>query len=142
VKYLLDTSVISDFVRGQWAVRERLLRTSPSELAVSALTVMEVEYGLARDPARAQRIRPVVEALLAQVAVIACGVEEARETGRIRAELARQGTPIGPFDSLIAGTALVRRLILVTSNNGEFSRVPRLLIEDWRDQQVHDQPAA
>jgi tRNA(fMet)-specific endonuclease VapC len=142
VKYLLDTTVISDFVRGQWAVRERLLRTSPSELAVSALTVMEVEYGLARDPARAQRIRPVVEALLAQVAVIACGAEEARETGRIRAELARQGTPIGPFDSLIAGTALVHRLILVTSNTGEFSRVPRLLIEDWRDQQVHDQPAA
>ena len=102
---------------------------------------MEVEYGLARDPGRAQRIRPVAEALLAQVAVIACGAEEARETGRLRAALARQGTPIGPFDSLIAGTALVHRLVLVTSNAGEFSRVPRLLIEDWREQQVHDQPA-
>lgn len=140
MKYLLDTSVVSDFVRGHRAVRERLLCASPSELAVSALTVMEVEYGLARDPVRSARIRPIAEALLAQVAVIPCGAEEARETGRLRADLARRGTPIGPFDSLIAGTALVQRLVLVTSNAGEFRRVPRLVVEDWRDQQVHDRP--
>ncbi len=138
MRFLLDTSVISDFVRGHWAVRERLLRTSPSELAVSALTLMEVEYGLARDPSRARRIRPIADELLARIAPIPCGTEEARATGRLRAELARQGTPIGPFDSLIAGTALVHRLVLVTSNTGEFRRVPRLAVEDWHDSQVHD----
>jgi tRNA(fMet)-specific endonuclease VapC len=98
VKYLLDTTVISDFVRGQWAVRERLLRTSPSELAVSALTVMEVEYGLARDPARAQRIRPGRDALLAQLrCCLALSWRRVRQGGSGPSSHGR-ARPIGPFD--------------------------------------------
>lgn len=55
----------------------------------------------------------------------------ARHYGRIRAELTRAGTPIGPYDFLIAAIALSRRLILVTHNTKEFSRVPGLNLEDW-----------
>jgi len=53
--------------------------------------------------------------------------------GEIRAALAVAGTPIGPYDVLIAGQALARGLVLVTHNVGEFSRVGGLLIEDWQD---------
>lgn len=141
MKYLLDTTVVSDFVRGHAAVRARLLTTRPDELAVSAITIMEVEYGLSRDPPRAQAIRPVVADLLAQLAILPCGESEARETGRLRGELSRAGTPIGPFDALIAGTARAHRLIAVTSNAGEFRRVSGLLVEDWREQHVHDRLA-
>ncbi len=59
--------------------------------------------------------------------------EDARQAGEIRAALAAAGTPIGPYDVLIAGQALARGLVLVTHNAGEFSRVSGLLIEDWQN---------
>ena len=51
--------------------------------------------------------------------------------GRIRASLARRGTPIGPYDFQIAAIALANNLILVSHNVDEFSRVEGLRIEDW-----------
>ena len=131
MKYLLDTTVISDFVRGHPGVRQRLLDTPPAELAVSAITVMEVEYGLARNPERAARIRPVVEDLLRHLTVLAFDAGEAVATGELRGELARLGTPIGPWDAAIAGTARLHRLVMVTSNVAEFQRVSGLTIEEW-----------
>lgn len=50
---------------------------------------------------------------------------------RLRAELASAGTPIGPYDVLIAGQALSRDMTLVTRNPREFQRVPELRLEDW-----------
>ena len=55
----------------------------------------------------------------------------ADRTARIRTDLARAGNPIGPYDLMIAGTALAHDLTLVTHNVGEFARVPGLAIEDW-----------
>jgi tRNA(fMet)-specific endonuclease VapC len=57
--------------------------------------------------------------------------DDAREAGEIRAALARAGTPIGPYDALIAGQARRRGAILVTANQREFARVPGLKTEDW-----------
>ena len=57
--------------------------------------------------------------------------EAAEHTGRIRAELARAGTPIGPYDQMIAGHARSRGLIVVTANTDEFRRVPGISVEDW-----------
>lgn len=57
--------------------------------------------------------------------------EDARQAGLVRADLAARGTPIGPYDVLIAGQALARGLTLMTRNTREFSRVPGLQIEDW-----------
>lgn len=57
--------------------------------------------------------------------------EDARAAGEIRAELARRGTPIGPYDVLIAGQAMARGLPLVTNNTAEFERVAGLRLEDW-----------
>ena len=138
MKYLLDTTVVSDFVRGHAAVRYRWLRAAPAELAVSAITVMEVEYGLALNPDRALRIRPVVAELLQLLTVLPCGDTEARAIGILRGALARAGTPIGPWDAVIAATALSHGLILVTSNTAEFRRITRLRVEDWREAGVDD----
>jgi tRNA(fMet)-specific endonuclease VapC len=57
--------------------------------------------------------------------------EDAREAGEIRATLAEAGTPIGPYDLLIAGQARARALVVVTHNTREFSRVAGLQTEDW-----------
>ncbi len=58
--------------------------------------------------------------------------EDARQAGKIRALLASKGTPIGPYDVLIAGQAMARNMVLVTRNTDEFERIPGLRLEDWR----------
>jgi len=57
--------------------------------------------------------------------------QAAREYGRLRAQLEREGTPIGPNDLMIAAIALANRSTLVTHNTAEFSRIKTLQIEDW-----------
>jgi tRNA(fMet)-specific endonuclease VapC len=59
-------------------------------------------------------------------------VEDARAAGALRAALRRRGRPIGPYDVLLAGSALARGLVLVTGNAREFGRVTGLLVDDWR----------
>jgi tRNA(fMet)-specific endonuclease VapC len=66
-----------------------------------------------------------------QFAVIEFDLEDARQAGGVRAVLAAKGTPIGPYDVLIAGQAMARDMILVTHNTDEFGRVPGLRFEDW-----------
>ena len=57
--------------------------------------------------------------------------EDAHAAGEIRADLAKKGTPIGPYDVLIAGQASRRGAVLVTNNLREFKRVDNLQVEDW-----------
>lgn len=130
--YLLDTCVLSDFARGETGTLARMKHSNPSELAVSAISVMEVEYGLALDEGRARKLAPVMRAILGAVSVLPYGVEEARASAALRASLESKGKPIGAYDVLIAGAALSRGLVLVTSNVREFARVPVLRIENWR----------
>ena len=134
MKYLCDTTVLSDFVKGVPRVLERLKATPRSEVAVSVIAVMEVEYGLRLNPSRARRIRPVVRALLRDVQVLPYEIQDAAATAGVRAALRRRGTPIGPYDVLMAGVALRHGLILVTSNATEFERVVGLVTEDWRQE--------
>jgi tRNA(fMet)-specific endonuclease VapC len=58
--------------------------------------------------------------------------QDAIKAGEIRAALAAKGTPIGPFDLLIAGQAVARDLTLITNNLREFNRVDQLRVEDWQ----------
>jgi len=133
MKLLLDTNVISDFVRGVESVQQRLRSTAPADIAVSTVTVMEISFGLARSAPRARRIAPVVEALLAAVTTLDYGDGDARETGHIRAELELLGRSIGLCDAMLAGVARSRNLTMVTHNLSEFSRVDGLRVADWRE---------
>jgi len=73
-----------------------------------------------------------MHALLGAVSIFPYGLEDARATAMLRASLQKKGRPIGTYDVLIAGCALARGLVLVTSNEREFSRVGGLRIENWR----------
>ena len=132
MRYLLDTNVVSDFVRGHEAVGHRLRATRPQEVAVSTVTLMEVEYGLALDPGRSRRLAPLLDGMLGSVRVLPFSRADARSAGGVRAALRGKGRPIGPYDVLLAGCALSRGLTLVTANTGEFTRVTGLAIENWR----------
>lgn len=132
MNYLLDTCVISDFIKGQAGVVNKLLSVPPSAIAVSSVSLMEVEYGLKINPIRARKIASGLRSFFDAVTAVPFSEEDAFATAMIRGDLKKAGTIIGPYDLLIAGTALNRGLVLVTSNTREFNRVRNLKIEDWR----------
>jgi tRNA(fMet)-specific endonuclease VapC len=132
VNFLLDTTVVSDFVRGVPSVLARLKSTSKTDTAISTVTAMEVDYGLILNSARARRIEPIIRSLLRDLQVLPFTQEDAAATAAVRAALAKRGTPIGPYNVMIAGSALRRGLVMVTSNGDEFGRIHGLILEDWR----------
>lgn len=133
MKYLLDTCVLSDFARGEANTLEHVKSVSPDLVSVSVITEMEIEFGLSLDAVRARRLAPVMHALLESVAILPYGSKDARATAGLRAALQKKRTPIGAYDALIAGCALARALVLVTSNEREFGRIGGLRMENWRE---------
>ncbi len=136
MRYLLDTCTVSYFFRKDESVILRMKELSPSNLAISTITVHEIEYGLALEPLREAKLRPLWQAFLDQINVITFDIQTARIAADIRAYLKKQGNLIGAYDILIAATAISNQLVCVTSNKGEFNRIPQLMIEDWRFKKV------
>lgn len=132
MRYLLDTCVISDFIKGEPNTLARIRQTPPSEIAVSSITVMELRYGLQLNPQRAQKVEPVISNFLTSVVLLPFDEVDAEQAGQIRSSLKTQGQPIGAYDVLIAATALRHQLIMVTANQREFERIPGLQVENWR----------
>ncbi len=134
MKYLLDTNVLSDFARGEQSVMARLRQEAPPQLAVSVITEMEVEYGLARNPNLAPRLREAMRTLLNTISILPFEREDARVAAQLRASLNSQGqdTLIGAYDLLLAACALRRGIKVVTHKAREFDRVGGLGFEDWR----------
>lgn len=133
MKYLLDTCTVSDFVKGHAAVLAHVKATAPQDIVISAVTRMEVDYGLALNTERARKLAPMLDAFFAATHTTAFETTDARATATLRAALRRSGQPIGAYDALIAGTAMARGLIVVTSNVDEFKRIGGLCVENWRE---------
>jgi len=132
MRYLLDTCVISDFIKGEVGTKVRLKQTPPVDIAVSVITVMELRYGLALNPQRAQKVEPAISSFLSSVTILPFSTVEAEQAAQIRAALKSQGQPIGAYDILIAATALQHNLLMITANQREFDRVLGLQTENWR----------
>jgi tRNA(fMet)-specific endonuclease VapC len=130
--YLLDTCVISDFVKGDKPTLTKIKSQSPLTLHLSSISIMEIYYGLKRNPEKSRIIKSILEDFLESIQIVHFSDQDAMNAAEIRAELTKKGTPIGPYDLLLAGSALNNNLTIVTSNIKEFSRVPHLHCEDWR----------
>lgn len=128
--YLLDTNTLIYFFKGLGGVAERLLAVPPSRVAVSAVSFYELEVGLARSTAPRKR-RTQLDELMAVVRLLPFDAQAAAESARLRVRLESRGTPIGPMDTLIAGTALAHGAVMVTRNIREFGRIDGLRVEDW-----------
>jgi tRNA(fMet)-specific endonuclease VapC len=128
--YVLDTNSVIYFFKGLGRVGEHLLRVPPTEVALPAVVLYELEVGLAKSSSPERRRAQLAE-LTAVLSVLPFAEAEARATARIRADLEKTGRPIGPLDTLIAGTALRHGAILVTHNVREFGRIESLSLEDW-----------
>ena len=91
---------------------------------------MELIYG-AEKSSNPQQNLATVQGFAARLEVLSYDDIAANHTGQLRAELAKAGKPIGPYDQMIAGHARSLGLIVVTNNVKEFNRVPGLRIENW-----------
>ena len=91
---------------------------------------MELVYGAERSANPEQNLR-ILEGFAARLDMLSYDAGAATHTGQIRAELAAAGTPIGPYDQMIAGHARSLGLIVVTNNVKEFERVEGLRVDNW-----------
>jgi tRNA(fMet)-specific endonuclease VapC len=129
--YLLDTNTCIDLIRGRSVrVLGRLKSLAPDDVAVSTITVSELEYG-AHKSANPSRNRAALEKFLLPLEILSYDEAAAAAYGKLRAYLEALGTPIGPMDTLIAAHARSLELILVSNNTKEFKRVPDLCLVDW-----------
>jgi tRNA(fMet)-specific endonuclease VapC len=130
MRYLLDANAVIALLNDTTSpIARRIRRYAPRDFGVSAVVIHELYYGAFKSQRVDQNVARV-DAL--QFSVLEFDEEDARQSGQIRAHLASNGTPIGPYDVLIAGQAKARALTLVTHNTTEFQRVPGLKVEDWK----------
>jgi len=108
----------------------RLEKLEPGEVAVSAIVRAELVFGARKSRQVAANLR-LIDAFCEPFTCLPFDKHTADIYGQLRADLEREGRPIGPNDLLIAATALAHSLTLVTHNVSEFARVPGLAIEDW-----------
>jgi len=133
VKYLLDTNVCIDFLNGRFPwVTERIRETDPADLGLSSIVVAELRYGAEKSRRRQEENHKKLDLLFSEVGIIEFDEGAAQAFGIIRSTLEARGTPIGPFDMLIAAHAISKEMILVSDNTREFSRVDGIKLENWR----------
>ena len=130
MRYVLDTNTLIYFFKGLGDVSKHMLAQSPSELAIPTGVLFELEVGIAKSTSPDKR-KSQLQEITALVNVLPFGIAESRSAAQIRVELEKQGLPIGPYDVLIAATALANNTILITHNQKEFGRIEGLKIEDW-----------
>jgi tRNA(fMet)-specific endonuclease VapC len=131
ISHLLDTNaVIALISRRSDALVKRVLGSRQGSIGLSAIVVHELYFGAHRS-AKVQHNLETMRLLLADFPVLEFDQRDAFAAGEIRAALAAAGTPIGPYDTLIAGQAKARNLAVITNNTGEFARVKGLQLEDW-----------
>lgn len=128
--WVLDTNTLIYFFKGQGRVSDTLLSHTPGDIGLPAIVLYELQVGIAKSTSPRKR-REQLKALAEATQVLPFGAGEAEAAARIRVSLEKKGTPIGPYDLLIAATALARNATLVTRNTREFGRISKLHVEDW-----------
>lgn len=130
LKYMLDTNICIFTIKHKPSHVRETFNQHSDQLCISTVTLMELVYG-AEKSASPEKNLSVIEGFAARLEVLDYDPGAAYHSGELRSELAKAGTPIGPYDQMIAGHARSRGLILVTNNLQEFNRVPGLRVEDW-----------
>lgn len=118
-------------MRNHPLVTQRMAIESPTECAISTITAYELLTGVEKCAQPAKESAKVAN-LLSTLIQLPFDFAAAEQAARTRAMLERNGQPIGPYDTLLAGQAISAGLILVTNNVAEFRRVAGLVVENWQ----------
>ena len=132
MKYLLDTDTLIYVFKRAGNCLARLNPQKDSDVAISTISLFELEYGMGKSDNRI-KMDSYVLSLCRRYAVLGFDRAASVQAGAMRALLHTRGTPIGPYDVQIAGIALANNLTVVTRNVREFSKVPQLKVENWYD---------
>ena len=128
--YLLDTNILSVLIRDpQGTVAQRITSAGESTVCTSIVVAAELRFGAKKSGS--SKLADRIDLILSALDILPLEVPADRHYGEVRQQLARQGTPIGPNDLLIAAQALALDLTVVTANVEEFARVPGLMVENW-----------
>ncbi|AFL51507.1 tRNA(fMet)-specific endonuclease VapC [Sinorhizobium fredii] len=131
ISHLLDTNAVIALIgRKSDTLVSRVLHSPQGSIGLPSVVAYELYFG-AQKSAKVQHNLETLRLLMSDFPILDFDQNDAFVAGEIRAALAAKGTPISPYDVLIAGQAKARGLTLVTNNVGEFNRVENLRVEDW-----------
>lgn len=131
MKYLLGTNICIYLIKQKPAdVLSRFEAEQVGDVAVSSITVAELQFGVQKSRFVRQD-QQALDQFLIPLVIAPFDYQATMIYGKIRADLEREGTPIGALDTLIAAHALSLEVTLVTNNTKEFERVPALRLANW-----------
>lgn len=130
MRYLLDTNILSHLVRQpRGVVSDQIVRAGQDQVCTSIIVAAELRFGGAK--AGSARLIAQINAILGAIEILAFEPPDDAVYASIRSRLESAGRPIGGNDMLIAAQALRHGLVLVTDNQGEFSRIEDLHLDNW-----------
>ena len=129
--YLLDTNIVSYWMRGDRSLMDKIRSHSPSDLSLSTITLAEILYGIEKSPVKKKERRTKIERICSQLEIHPFDEPAAEKYGLIRARLEGEGLIISERDLQIASIAMANRRSIVTHNTKEFNRIKGLTVEDW-----------
>ena len=131
MRFMLDTNICIYIIKRKPPnVIERFYQTEISEISISSITLSELFYGVSKS-SKPEQNQIALTQFIAPLDILSYDDEAAQYYGELRVHLEKQGRPIGSLDMLIAAHALSATCVLVTNNEKEFTRVPKLKIENW-----------
>ncbi len=131
--FLLDTNICIYIIKKKpFTVFERLKSKRITEVAVSSITLAELQFGVEKSQHK-ERNQLALNQFLAPLEILSFDAKAAQYFGKIRSELEKEGKPIGVFDMMIAAHALSLEATLITNNEKEFSRIKYLKMDNWAE---------
>ena len=132
MKYLLDTNICIYLMKNEVpAAKKRFEQCFYGDVAISAITLAELRYGIESRPESREQNEKALERLLTDLVVAPFDGDAAVAYGQLRAGIPRDQRRKDALDKLIASHAVALGSVLVTNNEGDFSRYPRVTIENW-----------
>jgi tRNA(fMet)-specific endonuclease VapC len=131
MKLMLDTNTcIALIKRNPARALQQFSKYQIGDIGISTVTLAELRYGVFKSQHQAKN-HAALEEFILPLELAAFDEEATLAYGLLRANLEKQGTPIGPLDTMIAAHALSLSVTLITNNVREFNRVPKLKVVDW-----------
>lgn len=131
MRYMLDTNICIYLIKHKpEQVFLKLQEHDTDDICISSVTYAELVHGVEKSQA-VEKNRLALMLLLANIEILNFDANAGESYGKIRADLEKKGTPIGPLDMMIAGHAKSLDYTVVTNNTKEFSRVTGLKLENW-----------
>ena len=131
--YLLDTTTISDILRRNPLVLNRMKKVNPTEVYISSVSQYEIEYGFILNPNSRKKFEKDLKRLYQEIGCIPMTTGIATIAATVASQLKEKDKPIGLADVLIAATGLAENLIVVTSNTRHFEKIKGIELDDWRE---------